>query len=149
MTELEIIFWHWWIFAIVILTMELLAPAFFFIWIALSGFIVGAVLFIFPSINLEAQLFLFALLSITSIFLWRYFRINYQPESDQPLLNKRSAQFIGRIFPLYEAIENRRGKIKVDDSIWTVQGQDSPLESKVEVIAVKGMILKVKLVDED
>ena len=82
-------------------------------------------------------------------FLWRYFRINYQPESDQPLLNKRSAQFIGRIFPLYEAIENRRGKIKVDDSIWTVQGQDSPLESKVEVIAVKGMILKVKLVDED
>ena len=145
MAELEIVFWYWWVLAVFLLGVEILAPGFFFLWLSLSGFIVGTVLLIIPLTSLEIQLLIFATLSIVSIFIWRRYGIQHRPETDHPLLNKRGAQYIGRTFSLIEPIENGRGKIKVDDSIWTVQGEDCPLETKVEVIAVKGTLFDVKI----
>jgi membrane protein implicated in regulation of membrane protease activity len=62
------------------------------------------------------------------------------------LLNKRGAQYIGRTFSLIDPIENGRGKIKVDDSIWTVLGEDCSLGSKVKVTSVKGALFEVEQV---
>ena len=146
MAGLEVVFWYWWVLAIILLGVEILAPGFFFLWLALSGFAVGSVLLLIPLTSIEIQLVLFAALSILSVLLWRRYGIQYQTETDHPLLNKRGAQYIGRTFSLIEPIENGRGKIKVDDSIWTVQGDDCPIESKVEVIAVNGTLFSVKLV---
>ena len=145
MAELEIVFWYWWVLAVFLLGIEILAPGFFFLWLSLSGFIVGTVLLIIPLTSLEIQLLIFATLSIVSILVWRRYGIQHRPETDHPLLNKRGAQYIGRTFSLIEPIENGRGKIKVDDSIWTVQGEDCPLETKVEVVAVKGTLFDVKI----
>ncbi|MCK5188888.1 MAG: NfeD family protein [Methylococcales bacterium] len=145
MAELDIVFWYWWVLAVFLLGIEILAPGFFFLWLSLSGFIVGTVLLIIPLTSVEIQLLIFASLSIVSILVWRRYGIQHRPETDHPLLNKRGAQYIGRTFSLIEPIENGRGKIKVDDSIWTVQGEDCPLETKVEVVAVKGTLFDVKL----
>jgi len=146
MEGLEIVFWYWWVLAVILLGVEILAPGFFFLWLALSGLAVGGVLLLIPSTSIEIQLVLFAVLSILSVLVWRRYGIQHQTETDHPLLNKRGAQYIGRTFSLIEPIENGRGKIKVDDSIWTVQGDDCPIESKVEVIAVNGTLFTVKLV---
>lgn len=148
MTELDIVFWHWWVFAVFMLGIEILAPGFFFLWLSLAGFVVGSVLFLMPSTNLEIQLLIFALLSIISIYIWRRYGIQHRVETDQPLLNKRGAQYIGRTFSVIKAIENGRGKVKVGDSMWTVQGEDCPLDTKVEVTAVNGTLLEVKIVTE-
>lgn len=145
MGGLEIVF-YWWTLAVSLLGIEILAPGFFFLWLSLSGFIVGLMLLIIPTTSIAIQLLVFALLSIVSIFIWRRFGIQNKPETDHPLLNKRGAQYIGRSFSLYESIENGRGKIKVDDSIWVVQGEDCSLGTKVEVIAVSGTLFEVKLV---
>jgi membrane protein implicated in regulation of membrane protease activity len=60
------------------------------------------------------------------------------------LLNKRGQQYIGRTFNLYEAIENGQGKIKVDDSIWKVHGEDCPLGSKVRIISARGTVFDIE-----
>ena len=146
MAELDIVFWYWWVLAVFLLGIEILAPGFFFLWLSLSSFIVGSVLFLFPSTGLEMQLLLFAILSIASIYIWRRYGMRHKTETDHPLLNKRGAQYIGRTFSLIEAIENGRGKIKVDDSIWTVQGEDCPTNTKVKVIAVNSTLFEVVLV---
>ena len=146
MAELDIVFWHWWVLAVFLLGIEILAPGFFFLWLSLSGFIVGTVLFLFPTTSLEIQLVIFAILSILSILIWRRYGLQHRTETDHPLLNKRGAQYIGRVFSLIEPIENGRGKIRVDDSIWTVQGEDCPLDTKVEVTSVDGTLFEVKLV---
>jgi hypothetical protein len=39
-------------------------------------------------------------------------------ESDQPKLNRRGEQYVGRTFTLEEPIVNGHGKIRVDDSTW-------------------------------
>ena len=146
MAELEIVFWYWWILAVLLLGIEILVPGFFFLWLSISGFVVGTILLIVPAVNLEIQLIIFGLLSITSIFIWRRYGNQQLTETDHPLLNKRGEQYIGRTFSLVEPIENGRGKIKVDDSIWTVQGNDCPIETKVEVTAVNGTVFEVKLI---
>lgn len=147
MAEFEIVFWYWWVLAVFLLGIEILAPGFFFLWLSLSGFVVGAVLFLFPSTILEVQLLIFGVLSIVSVLIWRRYGLQSQSETDHPLLNKRGAQYIGRIFSLIEPINNGRGKIKVDDSIWTVLGEDCPLDSKVKVTAVKGTLFEVERVN--
>ena len=146
MAELEIVFWYWWVFAVFMLGIEILAPGFFFLWLSLAGAVVGVVLFLFPATTVEIQLLIFAILSIVSVLIWRKYGLQTPTETDHPLLNKRGAQYIGRTFSLIEPIENGRGKIKADDSIWTVLGEDCSLGSKVKVTSVKGALFEVEQV---
>jgi len=48
-----------------------------------------------------------------------------------------------REFILDEAIVNGRGRMRVDDGIWTVEGTDLPAGSKVRVTEVSGATLRV------
>lgn len=144
MGEVEIVFWYWWILAAVMLIIELLAPGFFFLWFALAAFVVGSLLMIFSGMALELQGFLFSVLAVTSILIWRrYFKAQNQ-ESDHPFLNQRGAQYIGRTFNLIRAIENGEGKISIDGTLWKVHGEDCPVGSKVKIVAAKGTTFDVE-----
>lgn len=145
MNEIEIVFWYWWVLAVGFLAIELLVPGFFFLWLSVSAFVVGSVLLMIPFTSFEIQLFLFSILAVTSILVWRRYVSAKAQESDHPLLNQRGAQYIGRTFNLISAIENGQGKIKVDDTLWKVHGADCPLGSKVKVVAVKGTIFEVEV----
>jgi inner membrane protein len=45
---------------------------------------------------------------------------------------------------LSEPIQNGRGKARIDDSVWRVEGADLPAGTQVKVMAVDGAILKVE-----
>ncbi|MFT5397200.1 MAG: hypothetical protein ACI85N_002418, partial [Gammaproteobacteria bacterium] len=64
--------------------------------------------------------------------------------NDQPNLNRRGEQYVGRSFTLEEAIVNGVGKIKVDDSTWKVKGSDMPVGMKVRVMSVDGTVFNVE-----
>ncbi|MGR8941115.1 MAG: NfeD family protein [Gammaproteobacteria bacterium] len=147
MSELDLVFWYWWIWALILLAIELVAPGFFFLWMSAAGFVTGCLVFLFPDTPENLQIFEFSVLSIISIGAWRYYAKRYPIESDRPLLNKRGAQYIGRIFNLYEPIENGQGKIKVDDSIWKVHGPDCGIDTKVRVVSVNGTVFDVEIVE--
>ncbi|MGZ4955120.1 MAG: NfeD family protein [Methylobacter sp.] len=147
MTELEIVFWNWWVLALILLVVELLAPGFFFLWMAASGFVTGCLLFLIPAIGMELQVAIFSVLSVVLITAWKLYSKRHPITTDHPLLNKRGAQYIGRIFSLYKPIENGEGKIKVDDSIWKVHGEDCDINTRVKVIAVRGTVFDVEKVE--
>jgi inner membrane protein len=146
MAELDFVFWYWWVLALVLLIIELLAPGFFFLWMAASGFVTGCLVLLIPAISMNGQIFVFSILSVIAIGVWKFYVKKHPIESDHPLLNKRGAQYIGRVFDLYEPIKNGRGKIKVDDSIWTVEGEDCDMAVKVKVIRVNGTVFSVEKV---
>ena len=106
-----VVFWHWWILAGLILILELTAPVFFFLWLGMAAAAVGLLLLVFPTIPLEMQLVLFAALSIVAVLAWRRYREKHLPTSDQPNLNRRGEQYVGRIFTLAQPIVNSVGKI--------------------------------------
>ncbi|MEI6709217.1 MAG: NfeD family protein [Methylococcales bacterium] len=147
MTALALVFWYWWILAVIFLVIELLAPAFFFLWMSVSALVTGIIVWLIPSTSTDIQILIFSILSIISIVVWRVYGKKITIATDQPLLNKRGSQYVGRTFNLHEAIENGEGKIKVDDTIWKVHGEDCDINTKVKVIASRGTVFDVKKVD--
>jgi membrane protein implicated in regulation of membrane protease activity len=140
----DIVFWHWLALGLLLLIVELLAPGMFFLWMAQAAGITGLLLLVLPSLSVETQFVLFSLLSIAGISIARKFFKRHPIISDQPLLNRRTAQYIGRVFTLQQPIVNGQGKIKVDDSTWKVRGEDCPAGTQVEVVDAESVVLLVK-----
>ncbi len=147
MENLSVEFWYWWVLALLLLGIELLIAGFFFIWIAIAGFFTGCLVWIASEINFIGQTLIFSITSVISIIFWKIYVKNHPLQTDQPLLNKRGAHYIGRVFNLIEPIQNGQGKIKVDDSLWKVYGKDSPVNTRVKIVAIRGTVFDVEIVD--
>jgi membrane protein implicated in regulation of membrane protease activity len=139
----DITFWHWLVLGVGLIILEVLSQTIFLLLIGISAVVVGLLVFMLPDMAWELQVVLFAAFSVSSIAIWRHYLRKYPTETDQPQLNRRGAQYIGRTFTLEEPIVNGQGKIRVDDSTWKIMGEDCPEGSKVEIIGVDGVVLKV------
>ena len=138
-------FWHWLILAAVLMAAEMLVTGAILLWLGISAALVGLLVLAVPGTPWVVQLLVFAVLSVITAFSWRAYRKKYPaPESDQPNLNKRGSQYIGRTFTLQEAITNGQGKLNVDDTVWKIVGSDQPEGSKVKVTGVNGTVLTVE-----
>lgn len=140
----EITFWHWLILGGVFLIIELTTCSGFLLWIGIASFLVAILVFFIPDMIWPWQLLWFAFLSLVSCLCWwRYLR-NFNEKNDQPALNQRSEQYIGRVLTLESAIENGRGRVKVGDTLWRVVGEDMPEGTRVKVVRVEGVLLHVE-----
>jgi len=75
-------------------------------------------------------------------FVWAHPTVS---KSDQPNLNRPAAQLVGRVLIVAEAIEGGRGKVRVGDTLWPVEGPDAPAGAEVRVTVAKGTVLVVEL----
>lgn len=137
-------FWYWWVAGLGLLAVEIFMPGTFFLWMGVAAGAVGAVLLIEPDLSLDTQLLIFAIISVAAVVGWRAYLRKNPPQTDEPTLNRRGEQYIGRDFALSEAIDNGAGKIRVDDTTWKVIGPDLPQGSKVHVTAAQGTLLVVE-----
>ena len=140
-------YWHWLILAGILLLVEMLLPSFFFLWLAVAAAVTGLVLLAVPELGWQYQLMVFSGLSVVSIALFRRYQRQNPAPTDQPALNRRGEQYIGRTFTLEQAIVNRTGKLRVDDSTWRISGDDLPAGTQVTIIGNDGAILKVSRAD--
>ena len=147
MQELQVTvlnYWHWFALATLLSIADLVFGAnLFLILCGVVAAFVGFLLMLFPVISWEYQFITFALMSVICFLYWR--KVLYKGHvKHHNTLNQRSAYYIGRIFVLEEPIVNGRGKIRVDDSIWLVAGDDIPEGTTIKVIGVEGVLLKVR-----
>ena len=140
-------FWHWWVAAIGLIIVEALAPGAIFLWLGVSAGVVGAILLAVPGLSWEYQVLIFAVLSVGSVIGWRAYHKRHPTESDLPTLNRRGEQYVGRVITLDNAIVNRGGKVRLDDTTWKVEGDDLPAGALVKVIGVDGVVLRVEEAD--
>jgi len=143
----ELQFWHWLILGLVLLILEVFAPTVFFMWLAIAAGIVGVALALFPDMGWQIQLVLFSVLSVVSVAAGRSWFSRHPIKTDQPTLNRRGEQYIGRVFTLDEPIVNGAGKIRVDDTTWKIRGGDCSAGARVRVTGVDGTLLLVELAD--
>jgi membrane protein implicated in regulation of membrane protease activity len=137
-------FWHWWLVGIVFIVLEVFSPAAFFLWLGVSAGIVGLFMLVQPDMTWEWQLTLFAVFSVVSTVVGRRWFVSHQKQTDQPALNRRGEQYVGRTFTLAEPIVNGAGKIMVDDTTWKISGVDMASGARVRVVGVDGVVLKVE-----
>ena len=77
-------------------------------------------------------------------FVWAHPGVS---ESDQPDLNQRGAQLVGRAAAVAETISGGRGKVRVGDTLWIAEGPDMPAGADVRITAAKAMVLVVEPVE--
>lgn len=134
----NISYWHWFALGLVLLIIEMAGTGGYLLWVAIAAVATGLVLLVQPELSWQWQLVFFSFASVASALAWwKYQKLN-PAVVDEPLLNRRSAQYIGRVFTLSDPIVNGRGKIRVDDSFWEVAAQeDMPEGTRVRVVALE------------
>lgn len=131
--------WNWMVLGIILLALEIVLPGVFLVWIGIGSLIVGVIsIFAWESgfWTWQTQVLLFLVLSVASAFAGRRLAGPRKDDSDQPLLNRRGDQLIGRTATLAEPIRNGRGRIQLGDTLWRVSGPDLPAGTRVRVTAV-------------
>ena len=135
----------WWLLALILIGAELIVPGFFMLWIGIAAAALGVILMFLPELSFLAQVSIFVILALISCYgYWQFVRGIANEKSEQPLLNRRAAQYVGRRYVLETAIVNGHGKARVGDSQWLVEGPELPAGSTIEVVDVDGSTLKVK-----
>lgn len=140
--------WFWWAFALALFALEALLPGAFMLWLGFAALGAGVVHLLVPGLGVAAQWIVFAVLALVSVGIgWHYRSRNPPAVTDQPMLNRRASQLVGRVFVLDKAIVNGRGRLKVGDAYWTAAGPDAPAGVRVRVTQVDGMNLNVVIAD--
>ncbi|SEM57982.1 hypothetical protein SAMN04487857_10326 [Pseudomonas sp. ok272] len=140
-------YWDWLALGTVLLILEVFGAGGYLLWIGLAATAVGVLTFVMPGLSWEMQILLFGLLSIlTALYWWRRQRSAVRV-SDQPNLNLRGQELIGKVFPVHQAIVDGRGKIKVADGVWMAKGPDAPVGARVRVTGLDGVIIQVEPAD--
>lgn len=138
----------WWlVLGIGLLIVEMLSGTLFFLFISAGAFLV-ALLVWGMDVGPAVQGMVFALAAVVAVTVWRKLRPNPDDRIEQRAgaegLNNRLAHFVGREAVLEEAISNGRGRVRLDDSYWTVTGDDLPAGTRVRIVSVDGMTLRVQ-----
>ena len=135
--------WHWYLIAILLLGMELLAPGAFFLWIGVGAGFTGALVHLTGVASWQLQCVLFVALSFVSLFVGRRVIRRAKPEL-HTTLNRRLAQYVGRTVVLEQPIVDGIGKARFGDTLWRVRGTDCPAGPRITVVAVDGSDLLVR-----
>ena len=139
--------WNWMVLGFALLAMEIVVPGVFLLWIGIAAILTGALSLQLWSWSLwtwQVQVLVFLALSLVSAFGGKKVMGGTEPESDEPLLNRRSEQLIGRTATLTEPIAEGVGRVRLGDTVWRVSGPDLPAGTRVRVVAARGGDLVVE-----
>ncbi|MFC5386154.1 NfeD family protein [Aquamicrobium segne] len=138
--------WSWVTFALILLGLEIIMPGVYLLWIGIAALIIGALsLLLWESAFWvwQVQVLCFLFLSLACAYFGKKIAMARQQNTDQPLLNRRSEQMIGRTATLNEPIQNGRGRIQLGDTLWRVTGPDLPAGTRVRVTGVASTALEL------
>jgi inner membrane protein len=139
--------WNWMALGLVLLGLEIVVPGIFLLWIGIAAIIVGSLTLMIGGAAMwtwQLQIVLFLILSLVSAYIGKKVMAKGEGVSDEPFLNQRAEQLVGRTATLAEPIAEGRGRIKLGDTQWRVNGPDMPVGTKVKVVSTDGSELSVE-----
>jgi len=77
-------FWHWWIFAIILIILEIFSPGAFFMWLGAAAGVSGVALLVMPELSWQIQFIIFAVASVVAILLGKAFFNRESAWENQP-----------------------------------------------------------------
>ena len=141
-------YWHWWIVAVILFIVEMIAPTTFLIWLGigavLTGFINLAMILLQHPLGIEVQGLIFVVFSLISVVIGKKIYKTNSVRSENVTLNRRGEQYIGRVITLSDAVRDGRGHVRIDDTSWSVRGPDCAAQTQVQVINVDGSLLIIE-----
>lgn len=139
--------WNWMVLGFALLAMEILVPGVFLLWVGIAAILTGALslqLWTWEPWTWQVQVLVFLALSLVSAFAGKRIIGSRAEESDEPLLNLRGEQLVGRTATLAEPIAEGVGRVRLGDTVWRVSGPDLPAGTRVRVVSARGGDLVVE-----
>jgi inner membrane protein len=138
--------YQWLILAALLGIAEIIVPGVFLIWISLAAALTGIIALLLP-IPVALQLLVFAAISLGSVYVGRRWYLSRGDESQDPMLNDRSARMVGQSVSVVEAVDAHKGRVRVGDSEWPARGPNLPVGSTARIAAVTNGIVMIEPVD--
>lgn len=138
--------WNWMVLGFVLLALEILVPGVFLLWIGLAALVTGALSLLLWNAGFwiwQVQVLVFLVLCLVAAYAGKKIMTGKGNHTDQPLLNRRGDQLVGRVATLTEPIVDGRGRVKIGDTMWRVSGPDQPAGAKVKVKAATDLDLEL------
>ncbi len=142
-TVLQLGPWGWFVLGGILLVAEIVTPGASLVWLGVAAFVTGGLGLLAP-FSWQTQILVFAALSLLAVLLGRWLVRAPEKASDRPFLNRRADAMVGRSFFLETPIQEGAGAVRVDDSLWRVDGPDLPAGAQVKVVRVDGPTLIVE-----
>ena len=136
--------YFWLGLALLLIAAETFVPGAFLLWFGIAAAVMGLIVWLIPDLPVLGQIIVFAVLAALAVGVYRRWFRGAGPQSEQPLLNQRAAQLIGRTVELSEPIRNGRGKARIGDSVWVVEGPELPAGAIVAITGTDGTALRVE-----
>lgn len=140
--------WIWGAIGLILLAVEMGTGTFYVLWFGVSALSVAIAMWLFPNIPLALQFVMFAVLSLSSLAIWR---LNYKKTDSHSRVGQAQGEEIGRTGVVVEACDiNTNGKIRFSQGLmgsreWVaVSEQAIETGSEATVIAVEGNALRIK-----
>ncbi len=143
---LEPTYWNWWLLALVLIILEMVVPGTFLLWSGIAALLVGLLVWLIPALSIQVQWVLFALFTITALWVGRRFLKHYRPVSDALRLNQRGLQYIGRVVMVDTPVVNGQGKVRIGDTVWKIAAPDCPAGTRLKVIGAEGVLLQGEII---
>ena len=148
-------FWHWLVLGVVLVSLEAVLPGVFLVWLGLAALATGLILLplppllLLPEIPWEAQLALFAVLSVALVLVGVRLDKKSRRLRGASVLNRRGHRHIGKELVLEAPITGgSKGKVSIGDTIWHVTGPALASGTQVRVTGVDGAVLVVEPLGE-
>ncbi len=142
--------WIWWVAGFALLGAEVLVPGVFLVWIGIAALVIGVLSLLLWETSFwvwQLQLFSFAVVAVAAALGGRRIVARSANTSDEPFLNQRSMSLVGRTATLEEPIREGRGRIRLDDTTWSIEGPDLPAGTQVRIVSSSGRQLTIEAVN--
>lgn len=141
--------WHWLILGFALLIAEIFVAGVFLFWWGLAALAMALVSFLIPQLSLTALFICYAVLALVFTLLWwKYQHSKDRQDQAKSSLNQRDHAMIGMKGKVQEMAENGIGRGYFADTTWRIQGENLQPNDIIEVVAVQGITLIVKKVNE-
>lgn len=142
--------WIWGALGLILLSVEIAIGTFDILWFGVAALCVAFAMWLFPNMPPAAQFVMFAVLSLSSLAIWRS---HYKKNETHSRVGQAQGQEIGRVGTVIITCEpNKNGKIRfaqglMGDREWTAIASEVINEgTEATVLAVEGNALKIKAV---
>lgn len=140
--------WIWGILGLILLAVEMATGTFYILWFGVAALCMTVVLTLFPAMPIALQLFMFALLSLGSLVIWK---LTYKKTASHLRTGQSQGDEIGRVGTITETVSARQnGRIIFAQGVmgsreW-VAIADEEIETGVDAIitSVEGNALRVR-----
>lgn len=139
--------WSWILLGAILLALEILVPGVFLLWIGIAAILTGTLTLQLAGLlplGWQVQVLVFLALSLVAAWIGNRVTRGRGDDSDQPLLNQRGSQLVGRTALLEEPLAEGVGRVRLDDTVWRISGPDLPVGTRVRVIGVENSRLVVE-----